>query len=579
MVAQKTNKSIVDEALKSVNGASDLILAGNKMKADITNALSDTSITRTIDGAPTLALTLNDPKGTLRNSGIFGNKTTVKVDAFTFEVAQISKSGPTLTVTCEDQVVAELREQNSLLKVAAGKMTHVQFAQMICKEIPFIKFRTVSNPAKYDVIKSLEALTRGTVNKKGKTSLVDSWTCLNDLASARGWRCFVRGVDQLWYVPDTYLFSAAADFNISESSPGVDSIDFDWDKGKKIATCTVTCRSGLWEIPPGVTVQLHDMGAANGKWLVQDIEKSLDSLTTTITLIHPRPILPEPKPDSTTGDGVSVANGQTVGELTESNLSSNAGVRVAQYALAAGFRGSALDVAVAVSFAEDGSHDPRATNTNSDGSVDRGLWQINNKAHPNYSDEYVFDPANNAEAAYAISNSGKNWKPWTTYNNDAYQRYLPAAKRAVEAAQKIMRAAEKRGTALGFTNLALAQKGKAYVYGAPVQPANADPKSFDCSSLVAWCADRIGVNLTAKGIRTAAQEWDYCAAHGGSISVDQAIKTRGALVFENDPPSHVVISLGNGDTIEAMGTAYGVREGGFSGRNWTHGAKLPGLVY
>ncbi|HEU5046073.1 MAG TPA: NlpC/P60 family protein [Nocardioidaceae bacterium] len=576
MVAQHTNKSIVDEALKSINGASDLVLSGNKLTADLDNAITDTSIERTIDGAPTLTLSLNDPVGAVRNSGIFGNRTTVKVDAFTFEVAQISKSGEALTITCEDQVVAELREHNSILKVAAGKMTHVQFAQMICKEVPFIKFHTVPDPSKYHVIRSLEALTRGTVNKKGKASLVDSWTCLNDLANARGWRCFVRGVDQLWYVPDSYLFAAAADFQLSEADPGIQAIDFDWDKGKKVATCTVTCTAGLWEIPPGVTVQLHDMGPANGKWLVQDISKSLNSLTTTVTLIHPRPILPEPKPASGSSGG-SDAGGYE--PLTDAELSSSAAVRVAQYAIDAGFTGSGLETAVAVSFAEDGSHDPRATNTNSDGSVDRGLWQINNKAHPNYSDSYVFDPGDNAQAAYAISDGGKNWKPWTTFNNGAYLKYIPAAKNAIASAKKLMQRNTGANTATAFANLALSQKGKAYIYGAPVLPGSADPKSFDCSSLVAWCADRLGVNLTAKGIRTAAQEWDYCRSKGGDISVQQAINTRGALVFENDPPSHVVISLGNGDTIEAMGTAYGVRVGGFAGRNWTHGAKLPGLNY
>lgn len=570
-----TNKSIVDEALKTITAKSDLVLAGNKLQENISGVLEDTSVVRTIDGAPTLTLTLNDPVGELRNSGIFGNRTTVKVDAFTFEVAQISKSGPTLTITCEDQVVAELREHNSILKVVAGRMTHVQFAAMMCKEVKFIKFHTVPNPAHYGVIRSLEALTRGTVSKKGKASLVDSWTCLNDQASARGWRAFVRGVDQLWYVPDSYLFAPAPKYHLSEDDPAVQSIDFDWDKGKKVATCTVTCNASQWEIPPGVTVQLHDMGAADGKWLVQDVSKSLTSLTTTVTLIHPRPVLPEPKPAKNSSSG----SGGGTYELTDANLSKNSGVRVAQYAIAAGFKGDALTTAVAVSFAEDGGHDPQATNTNSDGSVDRGLWQINNKAHPNYSDEYVFDPQNNAEAAYAISSGGKDWTPWTTYKTGVYQQFLPAARRAIQTAQSEMETTFSIANASSFVNLALAQKGKSYVYGAPVLPGSADPKAFDCSSLVAWCADRVGVDLTSKGIRTAAQEWDYCQKHGGSISVKQAINTRGALVFENDPPSHVVISLGNGDTIEAMGTAYGVREGGFAGRNWTHGGLLPGLSY
>ena len=47
----------------------------------------------------------------------------------------------------------------------------------------------------------------------------------------------------------------------------------------------------------------------------------------------------------------------------------------------AGFTGPDLPIAVAVAQAESGG-DPLATHVNADGSTDLGLWQINDRAHP-----------------------------------------------------------------------------------------------------------------------------------------------------------------------------------------------------
>jgi len=80
---------------------------------------------------------------------------------------------------------------------------------------------------------------------------------------------------------------------------------------------------------------------------------------------------------------------------------------------------SKADIAAAVAQAESGGN-PGASNKNSDGSIDRGLWQINS-VHGSLS---VFDPAANARAAIKISSNGTNWSPWVTYNTGAYRKYL-----------------------------------------------------------------------------------------------------------------------------------------------------------
>ena len=52
-----------------------------------------------------------------------------------------------------------------------------------------------------------------------------------------------------------------------------------------------------------------------------------------------------------------------------------------------------------------------------------GLWQIYTVAHPEYDAQRLTDPPYNAQAAYAISSSGTNWTPWSTYNSGAYEKY------------------------------------------------------------------------------------------------------------------------------------------------------------
>ena len=104
--------------------------------------------------------------------------------------------------------------------------------------------------------------------------------------------------------------------------------------------------------------------------------------------------------------------------------------QVAQISYNAGFRGDGLVNAIAVAFAES-SFNPNAVNTNTNGSVDRGLWQINDKAHPNVNATCAFAPVCAANAVYVITNSGTNWNAWySSLNGPAYNSYLPTARTA-----------------------------------------------------------------------------------------------------------------------------------------------------
>lgn len=94
--------------------------------------------------------------------------------------------------------------------------------------------------------------------------------------------------------------------------------------------------------------------------------------------------------------------------------------------------------AAAIAMAESGGNPAAVANTTGQTNLPAGttqensigLWQINTLAHPTYNATQLTDPTYNAQAAFAISSSGTNFSPWSTFTSGAYQQYLAAAQAA-----------------------------------------------------------------------------------------------------------------------------------------------------
>jgi hypothetical protein len=71
--------------------------------------------------------------------------------------------------------------------------------------------------------------------------------------------------------------------------------------------------------------------------------------------------------------------------------------------------------AAEVAMAESGGRQ-YATLVNTNGSTDRGYWQVNS-IHGGLS---TYDAAGNAHAAVLLSHDGSDWSPWVTYQTGAY---------------------------------------------------------------------------------------------------------------------------------------------------------------
>jgi hypothetical protein len=102
-----------------------------------------------------------------------------------------------------------------------------------------------------------------------------------------------------------------------------------------------------------------------------------------------------------------------------------------------GGSGLAADTAAAVAQAESGGRTDAILNTaypsrpgyrkpspGAQPEYSVGLWQINMRAHPSYSQAFLLTATGNAQAAIAISGNGASWSPWSTYTNGAYKQFL-----------------------------------------------------------------------------------------------------------------------------------------------------------
>jgi hypothetical protein len=119
-----------------------------------------------------------------------------------------------------------------------------------------------------------------------------------------------------------------------------------------------------------------------------------------------------------------------------------------------------------------------------------------------------------------------------------------------------------------FINVLCSKIGSPYVWGAE------GPDAFDCSGFVCWGLIQVGVKPS--GFRTTAEGlWQMCSR----ISKEDA--RPGDLIFRKDDDGtmgHVVVYLGDGVDVEAMGSDYGVRKAGPPIRSsLTYYGRFPGL--
>ncbi len=145
-------------------------------------------------------------------------------------------------------------------------------------------------------------------------------------------------------------------------------------------------------------------------------------------------------------------------------------------------------------------------------------------------------------------------------------------------------------TATELLRLARRHVGERYVLGAKVPKGNPQwTGPWDCAEFTSWCVYQLTGSLF--GCRPKSQGPDLADAYTGywaedakkvgeMIPVAEAAATPGAFLLRTPgggAVGHVVISTGEGRTVEAHSSKKGVIESTSEGRRWNTGVLVPGI--
>jgi hypothetical protein len=102
---------------------------------DVASRVTDGTIDRTMTGASTLTLTIEDERRDLLRSGLLTYTLDLQLDGLWWRLVKVTKQGDQLSLTFEDRVVAYLRQITTPRKATRSSMTRAEFALSIVREV------------------------------------------------------------------------------------------------------------------------------------------------------------------------------------------------------------------------------------------------------------------------------------------------------------------------------------------------------------------------------------------------------------------------------------------------------------
>ena len=128
-----------------------LTIRGKKLKALIEGMVVEAKMNRTIEGASTVNITLNDYQRKITNSALAQEASEIILDGMKFVLVKVRKTGNRLQLTFEDWAVVQLRGKKGPRKANRAQVTRAQFAEMLVKEVKGLKFYSPEKAVKQDV--------------------------------------------------------------------------------------------------------------------------------------------------------------------------------------------------------------------------------------------------------------------------------------------------------------------------------------------------------------------------------------------------------------------------------------------
>lgn len=137
--ANKRRASRRNQAFGDVT-INDIVLQRRKLTADVDEAVIDLDITRSIEEAAHIVLTIHDQQRVLKTAPIFTTKLRMTLDDREFVTVGRGKNQDDYTFTFESRAVNEMRKYKRYKKMRRGRVTRAQFAKSLVDEIPWLTF-------------------------------------------------------------------------------------------------------------------------------------------------------------------------------------------------------------------------------------------------------------------------------------------------------------------------------------------------------------------------------------------------------------------------------------------------------
>jgi hypothetical protein len=298
----------------------------SSVPVDYRLALGNAILQKTIMGASTLTLQLNDPNRQLiKNIVAQGTTLTIKEGTknLRFTLVQFVKASDQIQLIFESETIYRLRNQRGVIATTTGTGVTPFMHGLVTAlnkgkkttDPTYIGFKAVDYATTWSKLAGNSkkpivqiGLGRGTTTDPAE----DSWTAMTRIASGVGWRLWENentiyfGPDEYWLglltekkvggknvaVPPINLMKGAnAPVQILQewSDTGVQLIDYDWDVGKPYAQATVTALLDNWQYNLGEIVHVSNLGPGSGYWMVSGMQRDMFLPQATITLQVPMP--------------------------------------------------------------------------------------------------------------------------------------------------------------------------------------------------------------------------------------------------------------------------------------------------
>jgi hypothetical protein len=590
----------------------NVVLRGKTLQGELAEAVLEATASVGMDRIGEITLAFYDPQFDLLESGIFAKGAACNFETWsqvitTVETGAASDGLGMTTVRCRSRAINALKARRG--SKVMGNSSPSAFVISECKALGMRYVVQASAKRK--------SVARDTKAEPDNPILPSSWTTFERLARELGYVVFESG-DVIYFGQPSWLRKRTGTLSVVTWNTGAytDSLTVPEfrtaveDNEPLSATITVP-RDRIRDFMPGARVRVLFKPFGDDNYLVTGLEFPIAG-DGDVSVTIGKPVDPKPEPPDRKGGGGGGATGKRNGGGKGKGTAKKSR-RLGDLLFKAGFRGQALKVACGIAIAESGGLKSGRYYVNAKALGDValqdakwgpsvGVFQIRSLRHPTrYSGDdrlryrsKLDDALYNARAAYAISNGGKDWSAWSVYKSGRYKQYVGKTNAIVNGwagtagggagpKKKGKRkpttgpgktSAHGRKSAHDFVSTALRQVGDKYRYGAEASKSSSNPGAFDCSELVEWAAARVGVFIPdGSGNQIA-----YCRNKGKGISVEKAIKTRGALLWK---PGHIAISLGNGRTVEALNPSYGVVTMSARDRSfrWQGAGLIPGMRY